>query len=175
MGSGCLPGLIRGPLGAPTNGLSLWGEQPAGLRRGREHGATLGSTSENGKTKRGWGTLLAFSPGPSAPSHTPRPPPPLPTSISPLQLASQDAFPCLVLLGHSRVTGSYGQILPHPPHLFPQSHGRRAPLPLSKGCPHDPLRPSTSVWRAPSSGAWRRKRKTGRRGLSQQPTSAPWS
>lgn len=57
LGSGCLPGLIRGPLGAPINGLSLLGEQPARLRRGHEHGAALGSTSQNGKTKGDWGTL----------------------------------------------------------------------------------------------------------------------
>lgn len=58
-GSGCLPGLIRGPLGAPTNGLSLGpgrGGQPVRLRRGREHGAALGSTPESGKTEWGWGT-----------------------------------------------------------------------------------------------------------------------
>lgn len=56
LGSGCLPELIRGPFGAPTNGLSLLGEQPARLRRGHEHGAALGSTSQNGKTEWGWGT-----------------------------------------------------------------------------------------------------------------------
>lgn len=172
MGSGCLPGLIRGPLGVPTNGLSLWGEQPAGLRRGHEHGATLGSTSENGKTKWGWGDTLGLLSG----SFSPLPNPKAGASPSHLRLSPPACLSGPFLLpGAPLALQSHccAQILPHPPCLFPQSHAHHAPR--SKGCPHDPLRPSTSVWRAPSSGAWRRKRKTGRRGLSQQPTSAPWS
>uniref|UniRef100_A0A8C7ACH2 Transferrin receptor 2 n=1 Tax=Neovison vison TaxID=452646 RepID=A0A8C7ACH2_NEOVI len=164
---------VRGPLGAPTNGLSLWGERPAGLRRGHEHGATLGSTSENGKTK--------WVGGHFRPSLQVLPPPPNPQGWS-LPFAPPSLPSSLPLGTLSPALCSFGTPEPltvmarsYPLCLFPQSHAHRAPTPCSKGCPHDPLRPSTSVWRAPGSGAWRRKRKRGRRGLSQQPTSAPWS
>lgn len=49
----------KGPSGAPTNGLSLLGGVLlAGFRRGHKHGATLGSTSESGKTNEGSGVVV---------------------------------------------------------------------------------------------------------------------
>lgn len=143
------------------------GGQPAGLRTGHKHGAALGSNPGSGKTEWGQGTPEASSPGPAA-SQTPKLTPPLPTSIPPLSLP----LLCFVLIWYPKVTDPIVvRSFPVPPHLFPQSHAHCAPH--RKGCPQDPLRPSTSVWKAPSRGAWRRK--TGRRWLSCQLTSVPWS
>lgn len=51
LGSDCLPGLIRSPLGLPQTVYHCgWGGLLAGFRRRRKHGATLGSTAESGKT-----------------------------------------------------------------------------------------------------------------------------
>lgn len=49
------------------------------------------------------------------------------------------------------------------------------PDPHRKGCPHDPLRPSTSMWKAPSRHAQRKKRKRRKKWPSHQATSIPWS
>lgn len=80
----------KGPSGAPTNGLSLWGGLLAGFRRGRNHGATLGSTAESGKTMGGGFTHIGSSFTFSGPSlmlkagPTPSPlGPSLPKSVAP--------------------------------------------------------------------------------------------
>ena len=57
LGSGCLPGPIRGLLGLPQTVYHWGGGQPAGLRRGHEHGAAWGSTPKSGKIGRGWEIL----------------------------------------------------------------------------------------------------------------------
>lgn len=57
LGSGCLPGPIRGLLGLPQTVYHWGGGQPAGLRRGHEHGPAWGSTPKSGKIGRGWEIL----------------------------------------------------------------------------------------------------------------------
>lgn len=47
----------KGPLGAPTNGLSLVGGTACRAQEGHEHGAALGCTPESGKIEWDWETL----------------------------------------------------------------------------------------------------------------------
>lgn len=114
LGSSCLPGLIRGPLGAPTNGLSLgWGDSLVGLRRGTSM-ERLWSLLQ--RTVRPLG-VRGTSPGPSALSQPLKPAPPLPTSISSLAcLLGPSPLPVLVWHHKDPIIARF---LPIPQASFP--------------------------------------------------------
>lgn len=135
------------------------GGQPAGLRRGYEHGAAVGSTPGSGKTKWGCGDILGLL------SRSLQPPPKPP--VWPLPFPPQSLPSRLPLRTFSLVLCSFGipkslTLLLPDSSLFPTSFPNLMPTvtPHRKGCPHDPLRLYISVWKAPSRGAWKRKRKT---------------